>query len=250
MKFSGTLIAVQDMQKSLDFYRQLFEQEVAVDLGANKTLTCGLTLQAGFDALTGLSKADMKFRSNTMELYFETEDFEGFLRLLDEHPKVERLHEAKEFPWLQKGIRILDPDGHLIEVSESMYSVACRQFREGNDVTETSRLVQHPTSIVEAWFEKYLQENISVCGLDCTACHCFGDLCKGCRFHAGKVFHAPDGEACPIYECSINQKGLRDCGGCGHVPCDIWRNTREPGLSDEEFEEGIKARLHKLEKSE
>ena len=35
-----------------------------------------------------------------------------------------------------------DPDGHLIEVSESMYSVACKQFKVGKTIEETVKLVQ------------------------------------------------------------------------------------------------------------
>ena len=31
------------------------------------------------------------------------------------------------YPWHQRGIRIYDPDGHLIEVSESMETVAFRE---------------------------------------------------------------------------------------------------------------------------
>ena len=33
MRYSNTLIAVKDMEQSLRFYRELFGQEVAVDLG-------------------------------------------------------------------------------------------------------------------------------------------------------------------------------------------------------------------------
>lgn len=79
-------------------------------------------------------KGLFQFRSNTMELYFETEDFDGFMQLLNSYPQVERLHESKTFSWLQRGIHIFDPDGHLIEVSESMYSVACKQFKAGKNI--------------------------------------------------------------------------------------------------------------------
>ena len=132
MKNCTTLIAVRDMERSLRFYKDLFQQEVTLDLGWNKTLACGLALQEHFDEIAGFPADTMMFHSNTMELYFETEDFDGFIALLDQYPDVERLHEAKTFPWLQRGIRIFDPDGHLIEVSESMYCVACGEVREGD----------------------------------------------------------------------------------------------------------------------
>lgn len=155
VKFCTTLIAVRDMSKSLQFYHDLFGQEVAVDLGKNKSLACGLALQEGFDELAGFPTETMHFHSNTMELYFETEDFDGFLALLDKHPEVERLHGPKTFPWLQRGIRIFDPNGHLIEVSESMPSVAYRQFAQGKTVEEAARLIQHPLPLVQSWYEGY-----------------------------------------------------------------------------------------------
>ena len=45
-------------------------------------------------------------------------DFDGFMELLDSYPQIPRLHEPKTYPWLQRGIHIFDPDGHLIEVSQ------------------------------------------------------------------------------------------------------------------------------------
>ncbi|MCI8798824.1 MAG: hypothetical protein HFH88_03285 [Lachnospiraceae bacterium] len=71
MKFCTTLIAVKDMEKSLQFYKNLFRQEVTLDLGWNKTLSCGLTLQEHFDRLAEFPADTMHFRSNTMELYLE-----------------------------------------------------------------------------------------------------------------------------------------------------------------------------------
>lgn len=249
MRFSSTLIAVRDMDRSLQFYRDFFDQEVTVDLGWNKTLTCGLVLQEHFEEIAGFPAETMRYRSNTMELYFETEDFEAFTALLDAHPEVERLHEAKTFPWLQKGIHIFDPDGHLIEVSESMYSVACRQFEEGKDIAETAEAIQHPLDVVGAWHRQYLDAKkaaLSVCGTDCSACYCYGSMCTGCSECEGKVFHAPEGKACPIYDCSVNQKGLKHCGECSEAPCEIWMRTRDPKYSDEEFAENVKGRVEAL----
>ena len=45
MKYCTTVIAVRDMEKSLQFYKDLFQQDVLVDFGKNKTLTCGLAVQ-------------------------------------------------------------------------------------------------------------------------------------------------------------------------------------------------------------
>lgn len=89
-------------------------------------------------------------------------------------------------------------------------------------------------------------ETLSCCGTKCSECGCYGSICKGCNESAGKVFHAPEGQACPIYECSVNQKKQKSCGGCQNLPCDIWRNTKDPSMSDEEFENNIRQRVENV----
>ena len=86
---------------------------------------------------------------------------------------------------------------------------------------------------------------ISICGSDCKTCYCFGDLCPGCSACKGRVFHAPNG--CPIYLC-MEEKGLTSCGECSERPCAVWRSTRDPKFTDEEFEQNIQERLARLSK--
>lgn len=90
---------------------------------------------------------------------------------------------------------------------------------------------------------------ISCCGADCSGCGCFGTMCRGCNASLGKVFHAPEGQACPIYECSVNEKGMKGCGECGNVPCEIWRKTKDPAYTEEEFERNIQERVSRLRKA-
>ena len=45
MKLKNTLLAVSDMDRSLEFYSKLLGLSVELDFGANKTLTGGLVLQ-------------------------------------------------------------------------------------------------------------------------------------------------------------------------------------------------------------
>lgn len=84
-------------------------------------------------------------------------------------------------------------------------------------------------------------DNISCCGSDCSKCACYSSLCSGCNACQGKVFHSKEG--CPIYECVINKKNLRNCGNCSLVPCDIWKKTRDPKFTDEEFEQNMQERI-------
>ena len=91
-----------------------------------------------------------------------------------------------------------------------------------------------------------MASDISICGADCSVCGCFGTLCKGCNFHEGRVFHAPEGKACPIYACAAEEHGYKSCAQCAKRPCAVWQSTRDPSLSDAEFEKTIQDRLANL----
>lgn len=45
MKFKNPMLVVTDIDKSVEFYKKVFELHVIMDFGANKTLTGGLALQ-------------------------------------------------------------------------------------------------------------------------------------------------------------------------------------------------------------
>lgn len=93
-------------------------------------------------------------------------------------------------------------------------------------------------------------ESVSCCGTKCGECSFYGTMCKGCNESKGKVFHALEGQACPIYECSVNQNKYQNCSGCTKLPCDLWRKTKDPSMSDEEFENNIRQRVAHLRHEE
>lgn len=123
-------------------------------------------------------------------------------------------------------------------------------FRDKAEVLEPDWIREEIRESIEKMLGKYERRkfmgNLSCCGTDCQSCGCYGSMCKGCNESAGKVFHAPEGQACPIYECSVNQKKYQGCGECGNVPCEIWRKTKDPSYSDEEFEKNISERVDRL----
>lgn len=92
------------------------------------------------------------------------------------------------------------------------------------------------------------KEDISCCGTNCMKCSCYGSKCSGCNNCKGMVFHAPKGKPCAIYECAVTVNKFKDCSECEKLPCDIWRKTKDPSYTVEEFEENIKKRVKKLHK--
>jgi hypothetical protein len=90
-------------------------------------------------------------------------------------------------------------------------------------------------------------DNMSICGLDCSVCDCFElKFCPGCHAVKGKVFHCPEGQECAIYNCCVTKHGFSSCIECPEIPCGIWRATRDPKYTDEEFEQVIAERIANL----
>jgi len=89
---------------------------------------------------------------------------------------------------------------------------------------------------------------LSICGVNCsTDCRAYQTECDGCNQVQGRVSWAAyyGSECCPIYDCA-RHKGLTSCQACGKAPCQIWYDTRNPSVSDTEFEADIASRLHNL----
>lgn len=126
MKFSNPLLVVTDMEKSVNFYRDVLGLHVIMDFGANKTLTGGLSLQTLETWEEFIGTKDVTFGSNSCELYFEADDFDTFAEKLNLYD-IQYVHPVKEHAWGQRVVRFYDPDRHIIEVGENM-KVVCRRF--------------------------------------------------------------------------------------------------------------------------
>ena len=44
---------------------------------------------------------------------------------------VEFIHPISEHPWGQRGMRFYDPDGHIVEIGETMEAVVWRFYEQG-----------------------------------------------------------------------------------------------------------------------
>jgi catechol 2,3-dioxygenase-like lactoylglutathione lyase family enzyme len=139
MKYYGTVISVSDIATSRKFYENLLGLEVHQDYGRNISFSCGLSLQQDFDWLVSIPKEKVLKGSNNMELYFEEEDFDGFMKKLEQYPDIRRVHDVKEHSWGQRVIRFYDPDEHIIEVGEDMKMVVRRFFASGLSKEETAK---------------------------------------------------------------------------------------------------------------
>lgn len=154
MEFQLPLLAVDDVERSKKFYGELFDQTIIEDYGENVVFSGGFAVQEKFDWLTGLSKENILKKSNNMELYFETEDLDGFIEKLKKFEDVELVHELKQHSWQQRVIRLYDPDGHIIEVGESLMFVAERLMKEGRSIEEAASITQQSLEQIKKYLEK------------------------------------------------------------------------------------------------
>ena len=116
MRFKNFLIVVKDIEKSKQFYHDLFGFEVLVDFGGNMILTDGLVLQEEKYWKEFLQK-DVIPESNSCELYFEANGIEAFVRKLESlYPDTIFVNRIMTHSWGQTVVRFYDPDGNLIEV--------------------------------------------------------------------------------------------------------------------------------------
>lgn len=120
MKLKNTLIVVKDIQKSKQFYHDLFGLDLVLDNDGNMILTDGLVLQDEKIWKEFLGK-DIIYKNNSCELYFEERNIEDFIQKLEIlYPNIQYVNRLITHTWGQKVIRFYDLDGNLIEVGTPM----------------------------------------------------------------------------------------------------------------------------------
>lgn len=115
------LIVVDDIEKSIHFYKELFGLHVMLHQESNVILSEGLVLQDARLWKESIRESVIS-RSNKTELYFEDKDIDEILIKYEsgDYP-VRYLTELTELEGGQKLVRFYDPSGNLIEVRTPVY---------------------------------------------------------------------------------------------------------------------------------
>lgn len=155
MKFSNPMIVVSNMKRSKQFYYEVLGLEVVIDFGANVTLTGDIALQTKDSWSTFIHKLDSEivFGGNVGELYFEEDDFDGFIQKMNGITDINYVHSVIEHTWGQRVIRFYDPDKHIIEVGENMIMVVKRFLNSGLSIEETAIRMDVPSDYVKSCLE-------------------------------------------------------------------------------------------------
>lgn len=120
MKLKNILIVVKDIEKSKQFYHDLFGLDLLLDNDGNMILTEGLVLQDEKIWKTFLGREVIP-QNNSCELYFEEKDIEAFVEKLERlYPSIQYVNKLMTHSWGQNVIRFYDLDGNLIEVGTPM----------------------------------------------------------------------------------------------------------------------------------
>lgn len=120
MKLKNVLIVVKDIEKSKQFYHDLFGLDVLLNREGNIILTEGLVLQDERIWKSCLNK-DVVPESNSCELYFEERNLDAFVVKLEKmYPDIPYVHRDITNAAGRRAIRFYDLDGNLIEVGELM----------------------------------------------------------------------------------------------------------------------------------
>ena len=120
MHLKNILITVSDIDRSIQFYHDLFGLMVVNNQGGNVIMTEGLVLQDE-KIWKHFMNRDIQYKNHATELYFEERDIEGFIEKLKVSPyEIEYVNELMTHEWGQKVIRFYDLDGNLIEVGTPM----------------------------------------------------------------------------------------------------------------------------------
>ena len=138
MRLKNVLIVVNDMDRAIRFYKEIFGLQVILDQDGNVIMSEGLVLQDANIWQQFLDK-ELTPKNNMTELYFEENDIEGFVKKLEESDfEIEFVNKLMTRSWGrtkssglrscanrsgsgdQRVVRFYDPDGNLIEVGTPM----------------------------------------------------------------------------------------------------------------------------------
>jgi catechol 2,3-dioxygenase-like lactoylglutathione lyase family enzyme len=146
MRFKGPASYIADLDRSRAFYEGLLGLNVLRVMSRGETPIAvayseGLSIWLASDAYASLfgdaSRVPEHLGGGNGENTFETDAYEeSYARLRT--AGAEFLYEPRTLPWGQRGFRVYDPDGHILDISETMTACVRRQATEGKSLEQIS----------------------------------------------------------------------------------------------------------------
>jgi len=161
LKFVAPLFVVADIARSRQFYEGLLGLKVKFDFGQNVTFEgdFAIHLEPHYQGLIGdPTDFPIRHKANNAELYFETKDIESYVTKLNE-AGVNWVHTMRPQPWGQRVMRFYDPDGHIIEIGETMEAVVLRFHQQGLSREEVIQRSSMPAEFVDMVIQGHKEQN-------------------------------------------------------------------------------------------
>lgn len=154
MHLKNILLVVDNIEKSVQFYKELFGLQVVNDFDGNVIMTEGLVLQDKRIWEKFIEK-DVSCGGHDAELYFVENDVNAFLEKLENSSfEIEYINRLIEHDWGQRVIRMYDLDKHVIEIGEDMDYVVRRLLKSGMSIEEVATKTQFPLDHVQMIVEQ------------------------------------------------------------------------------------------------
>lgn len=146
MRCEGYMLITRDLREAKRFYTEVIGARIVLELEKHVVFEEGFSLLQEDDwrDFAELEGNVFSYRHHTGQLVFEVEDLEAFLHRLAGMPSLQLLHPVKEHHWGRRAVRFYDPDGHVVEVGESMELVVKRFLRQGMSLEKTAKKTEFP----------------------------------------------------------------------------------------------------------
>ena len=152
MKYRCPVLIVADLKRSEEFYEKVLGQVMIVHFGGDIAFSGDFALQTleSWHKVSG--RADNLDQPPGIggRLYFEEARFDDFADRLRNLPEIKYLHDVIAEPSGQKVVRFMDPDGHIIEVAESIKAVIRRYLDRGWSIDRIAEKTGYPLEFILA----------------------------------------------------------------------------------------------------
>jgi catechol 2,3-dioxygenase-like lactoylglutathione lyase family enzyme len=152
VKFCSSILLVNRIKASREFYEEILNQTVEIDHGECIGFVGGFSIwqiEHAYEIMAKDFSGSLVGNGNGhFELYFESDDLDDLHKKLTAK-KVEFVHDIIEQPWGQRVFRVYDPDKHMVELGEPMTAVIKRYLGQGMTPIEVAKRTSMPFEIVQ-----------------------------------------------------------------------------------------------------
>ncbi|MFP4470000.1 MAG: VOC family protein [Bacteroidales bacterium] len=118
LRYRNTVLFVKDIKTAKTFYTDVLHQEIDFDFDKTIGFKSGVALWQISNDHPAITSGNHQ-QSSGFELYLETGNLDSDREKLM-NTGIKLLHDVIEESWGQRTFRFYDPDGHLIELGESL----------------------------------------------------------------------------------------------------------------------------------